>query len=270
MASEKNGIEEMVVNLYFGIQYGSLRKENWERLKSMATVERVPLAQAVAAYVYCNELVGVVGKDMSKGLIFARCCKKWLTESAENSPYAHSVLSCTFAYAGCRLDRNPAKAIELFHQSATAGFSASQCRLAELYMSGSGVDKDPEQGFNWCRLAAEQGNACAQCMLGECYMTGNAVEHNPPVAVSLFLESSDQGHVDATCKYAKCIMEGIGCDKNPVKAYQLFSQTAEQGSSEALFHLAHCHQRGIGTRKTLHCPSNFTNRLQIGAIHTLL
>lgn len=70
---------------------------------------------------------------------------------------------------GIGVERNIAKAIDLYTKSSEQGNSNAQFNLAEIYRKGEGVHKDLEKAKKWYRKSAEQGNSNAQLLLGMVY-----------------------------------------------------------------------------------------------------
>jgi hypothetical protein len=56
------------------------------------------------------------------------------------------------------VEKDPAKAVELYRLAAAAGNAWAQYGLAESYRKGEGVEKDMEQAGEWYRKAAQQGH----------------------------------------------------------------------------------------------------------------
>ena len=55
---------------------------------------------------------------------------------------------------GVGVEKNPAKAVDLYRKAAERGHLGSQYRLAESYRIGEGVVKDPGKAVQWHRKAA--------------------------------------------------------------------------------------------------------------------
>ncbi len=81
--------------------------------------------------------------------------------------------------------------------AAKTGYAWAQTRLADSYRRGEGVEKDPAKAVQLYRMAAEQGNAEAQTKLADSYRTGEGVEKDLAKANQLYRMAADTGNDEA-------------------------------------------------------------------------
>jgi TPR repeat protein len=82
------------------------------------------------------------------------------------------------------VERDFAKAIELYREAANQGNAETQSRR-----NGQGVKSDFAKAVEFYRKAANQGNANAQNNLGWCYRNGRGVEMDLVMAIGLYRKS---------------------------------------------------------------------------------
>lgn len=88
-------------------------------------------------------------------------------------------------------------AAELFRDSAALGFPPAQYELGLCYEHGIGLERNMARAVELYALAAEQEDAQAQCALGNLYFTGNGVEQDRRVPRSFIRAQRSR----ATCRH---------------------------------------------------------------------
>ena len=71
---------------------------------------------------------------------------------------------------GWGVEKDFPKAMELFKQSADAGYYRAQYNMAASYQSGDGVEFDPAKAMDLFQKSAAQGYYAAQLALGDTYV----------------------------------------------------------------------------------------------------
>jgi Leucine-rich repeat (LRR) protein len=123
----------------------------------------------------------------------------------------------------------------------------AQCNLAWCYEQGRGVEKDEARATELYAKAAEQGNAAAQCNLGVYYFLGHGVEKNETRATELFAKAANQGLSSAQTNLGEMYAEGLGVVRDWAAAYRLFvsaAQDAENLSAKLMLAWLLWHGRG--------------------------
>ncbi|HET8699457.1 MAG TPA: tetratricopeptide repeat protein, partial [Gammaproteobacteria bacterium] len=86
---------------------------------------------------------------------------------------------------GTGVQRDPARAVELYRQAAEQGNAAAQMRLGQAYLLSIGLPRDVTAALGWLRAAARQENAEALFILSGVYATGEGVERDDDFAWQL-------------------------------------------------------------------------------------
>ena len=83
-------------------------------------------------------------------------------------------MGCCYNNGSHGLQRNRAKALELWHRAAELGHAVSCCNLGTAYYQGNGVDRDETKANHYWELAAIGGDVKARHNLGcSQYQAGN-------------------------------------------------------------------------------------------------
>jgi TPR repeat protein len=85
-------------------------------------------------------------------------------------------------YRGDRVERDVAKAAELWRKAAASGHVNASNSMAYLVFYGRGVPRDPAEGLRLWQFAAERGHAESQFHLASAYMAGREVARSYVVA----------------------------------------------------------------------------------------
>ena len=89
---------------------------------------------------------------------------RWFSLCAESIPIAKFNLA-TMYYSGDGVDKDLAKAFELYKQLADAGDSDALFQIGKMYIGGEGVEMDPQKGFEYIGMAASAGNQEAMLLM---------------------------------------------------------------------------------------------------------
>lgn len=119
------------------------------------------------------------GEDYKQSLYWAR--------KAVDAGCAAGFWPLALAYEhGRGVEKDTAKATELFRKGAELGDANCQHSYGCRLMNGEGVPKDAKQAFELFRKSAEQGNGLAMRDLGRCYQFGNGCMGNMKTAVEWY------------------------------------------------------------------------------------
>ncbi len=122
---------------------------------------------------------------------------KWL-EIGVNAGYANSEYTLGKLFAeGIGVNRDPARAAELFLMAAEQGFARAQYNLGKIYRDGEGVPKNPELSIHWFREAAERGHSRAQDKLADRYARGDGVQQDDIEALKWAILAAAHGYAPA-------------------------------------------------------------------------
>lgn len=162
----------------------------------------------------------------------------WYLEAVENDGVAHSLFALgSLYYAEDFPQRDLAKAVEYWRQSALKNLSEGQFRLGYEYHQGGGVEIDLCQAVYWYQLAAEQDHPSALFNLAHMYYSGEAGREDPERGLSYLRRSAELGCLLAQLDLSDRYIHGDGAGKDLAEALRWCETAAEQGSPEAQYNL---------------------------------
>lgn len=162
-----------------------------------------------------------------------------ITKAAQVGNVAAQYALAKLCLAGELMEKDAARAVELFTLSAEQGNEYAASRLGRLYLSGVDVPKDMEKAIHWLELSAGQGNQYAQYALGKLYLSGEEVPKDVEKAIRWLELSADQGNQYAQYALGKLYLcrQDILCDRE--KAVEYLQASTGQGNIYAKFLLEH-------------------------------
>jgi TPR repeat protein len=127
------------------------------------------------------------------------------------------------------VERQEARAAELFEKAADQGVAWAQTNLGWCYEQGTVVKKDEVKAVELYNQAVEQGNAAAHGYLGRCYKLGRGVGKSEAKAVELWKKAVELLRKDANTGDAwahgylgELYAEGLGVEQNLAEAFRFF------------------------------------------------
>lgn len=189
---------------------------------------------------------------------------------------------------GLGVDRDLAKAVQLYQESAEANDSFGLYQLAECYLQGKGVAKDLSKAFELLNKNIQQGGVQGYFHLANFYLEGTefvakdtkkglalhqkAVELGqtnsmrflakmcqiqklvvckPENTFIFYNRAAHSGDQEAELQLGICYLKGIGTDPDPQKAVAIFQDFAKRGDARALSYLGICSVEGRGVAQNL-------------------
>ncbi|MEZ5583496.1 MAG: SEL1-like repeat protein [Candidatus Competibacteraceae bacterium] len=110
--------------------------------------------------------------------------------------------------------------------------------LAEAYEQGLGVERDDARALELYRQAAEAGGRTALVALAQFYRDGRAGQRDEIKSLRLFRQAASHGSVTALEAMVDIYTCGIGVEPDPQKARKWLDRASEQGSTISLLTLA--------------------------------
>ncbi len=158
-------------------------------------------------------------------------------------------------YANGRgVEKDDAKAAELYRKAADAGNSRGLVALGILYANGRGVEKDDAKAAELYRKAADAGNSDGMVNLGILYVSGRGVEQDDAKAAELYRKAADAGHSVGMFNLGILYEKRLGVEKDDAKAAELYRKAADAGYSDALVYSAPCMRAGAASPKAMKKP----------------
>ena len=91
------------------------------------------------------------------------------------------------------VERDYAKAMELYTRAGEAGYAPAQARVGYMYQNALGVPADYDLAMEWNSRAAEQGNPQGQEQIGDLYREGLGVTQSLDEASRWYAKAKDGG-----------------------------------------------------------------------------
>lgn len=164
---------------------------------------------------------------------------------AGNADAQNNYGECLFLGAG--VTENKIEAVRYFKLAAEQGLPQAQYNLGHCYENAlGGLDKNTTLAEQWYRQSANQGNANGQDALGNLYFARDDFSN----AIYWFEKAALQGHGDALDNMGLCYENGYGCDQDYTLAVKYYQMAAELDDPWAQYHLGCCYLYGNGVQKS--------------------
>ena len=196
----------------------------------------------------CQALLGALYKNGNHVSRNNELSLKWLNKSAESgNPIGQEVLGDTLLNGRNGVEKNLAKAYELFMKASAKGHYYADNQLGGMYRYGLYVDKNLSEAFRYIQFAAGKGNPPAQAQLADLYRLGEGVPRNPDLAFQWALKSSEQKWPAGFNILGLLFRDGIGVRQDSERAISLFKEAIATRRSPASYsNLGAMYFRGIG------------------------
>jgi len=163
--------------------------------------------------------------------------------AAKNELLAIDYLGYLYWY-GYGVEKNPQKAIELFHKSADQGLIKAARKLGEIYLYAENVQRDYEKAFKYLSKVEDAssneddpGLTSAITSLGTMYLYGWGCSVDKYRAVYLFSKAVSRGgktSAEGNFYMGLAYYNGYGVDKDIGKAMTYFEKSAELKNKKAI------------------------------------
>ena len=147
---------------------------------------------------------------------------------------------------GSGVDRDEAKAANLYRKAAEMGNAEAQTRFAEALFDGRGVARDPAGSRAWLEKAARKGYARAECDLGVTLKDGLDIAQDPANGLRHLQAAARLGDAYAEDYLGRFAESGLIGDPSPSEAYMHYLKASEMGSAWGTYNVARMHEQGIG------------------------
>lgn len=164
---------------------------------------------------------------------------RWITKAADAGNATAQYTLGKLCLSGEVVEKDAARAVELFILSAEQGNDYAAYRLGRLYLSGEDIPRDAREAVHWLTFSAERGNQYAQYALGKLYLSGEDIPKDVERAVHWLEQSADQGNQYAQYALGKLYLCGKDIPRDREKATIYLQAAAEQGNIYAAFLLEH-------------------------------
>ncbi len=154
------------------------------------------------------------------------------------------------------IQKNLAKALDLYHRAAEHGNASAQSTLGLMYAQGLNFPKDLARAFELYRAAAEQGDVSGQLNLAEMYAKGEGVPKDAALAAIWYhkvaVHSNDLARPQAQLKLAQMYAKGEGVSRDAVQSFLWYRKAAfnDGVGSSAWVILGNLYAKGEGVQKS--------------------
>jgi TPR repeat protein len=158
------------------------------------------------------------------------------------------------------VEKDPAKAMEMFTKAAEQGNPAANRLLAQIHEEGlNGQTKDLKKALDYYSKAASGRDAEALFRMGVASETGwmdpdskeVLVQPNPKNALDLYRLAAQNGDLRALYNVGVYYETGNVVDRDLEKAFALFRRAAENGVPQAMQKVGEAYQNGQGIQQDL-------------------
>ncbi len=175
----------------------------------------------------------------------------WLRKAASQNHASALNLLAIYYLEGTGIERDEAKAFDLFSEAAQLDHAEAQSNLALLYESGRGVLPDVEKALFWLQKSAEGNYAPAQRVLAGKFLFGNGLDQDNEKGLYWLKKSADQGDVPSLYYTGMAYLQGDIVPVDPISGVAYLEKAAAQNHSEAQYVLAFCYKNGRGVIKNI-------------------
>ncbi|MBO4797505.1 MAG: SEL1-like repeat protein [Candidatus Methanomethylophilaceae archaeon] len=181
---------------------------------------------------------------------------------------------------GNGVERDEARAVDLFTRAAEMGYTESRMELADMKMKSGAKEeaielykKAAEEGSvdavtrltvmdgvnaeiaeklkSEIRKEAESGNVRAMRLLADMLNTGNVFIKDRYEGFSWNMKCAKLGSATAQFLVAGCYRDGIGVEKNGEEAVRWYTEASRHGSARSRLELANMYRRGISVERDI-------------------
>ncbi|MCP5082647.1 MAG: SEL1-like repeat protein [Alphaproteobacteria bacterium] len=124
----------------------------------------------------------------------------WYNRAIDAGSPGAMVNLALFYLRGTGVDKDPARAAELFQRAADKGTGLAMYYLAHQYSSGQGIRRSKRLAAEWYQKAVDNGIARAAFWLGSLYDDGKGVRRDRARAAELVVHALQQGSYDHAVK----------------------------------------------------------------------
>ncbi|HEY6983578.1 tetratricopeptide repeat protein [Reyranella sp.] len=168
---------------------------------------------------------------------------------AAGSPEAAHQLGLVYAHGLAGIERDDARAAQLFERAATAGLYRAQLNLGILYLRGQGVPRDLVRARGWLEKAATSNDPYALYALARALERGErAAQPDPVRAADLYRRAAEKGHPLAALRYGLALADGEGVKQDAAGAQRWLLAAQKDGVPEAALALGDLTARRLAPR----------------------
>lgn len=163
-------------------------------------------------------------------------------------------------------EREPKKALWLYHLAEDGGCTEAITRQGILYLSGQGgIPKDERRAIELFTMAAKKGDSEANAWLGKAYLHGlGELTPNPTKARKKFKKARDSGSIEGMAWHGKMLLKGDESGRQ--EGLSLIRKAADSGNANGMYFLGKRYEIGKAgiTRDREQAKQLFLQAAQLG------
>lgn len=137
--------------------------------------------------------------------------------------------------SGEGVERDYARATDLFVASAQQGHAGAQRALGHMYENGLGTSPSPKEAAKWYALAAGQGDIQAMAALGYLAFTGFGIPQDSEAGIRWLRMAGERGNIEAQMLLGAIYDTGWTITEDDAEALRWYTLAAEGGDPLARF-----------------------------------
>jgi TPR repeat protein len=150
-----------------------------------------------------------------------------------------------------RVEKDPARAAELYRQGCGGGDPAGCYFLGDVYSRGEGVAKDLVRAVELFWQACDAGIFASCWQLGDLYLRGEGVAKDLARAAQLYLMACDGGNPWGCEGLGNLYNRGDGVVKDATRAAALYQQACDGGNPSGCNSVGILYEKGEGVAKDI-------------------
>jgi TPR repeat protein len=170
---------------------------------------------------------------------------------AKASDAGHIRAACKLAemyITGTGVKKNVSAGLSIYEKCALDGDGLACSSLGVLYLRGVGVDKDIARAFNFISKSHDRKCAYGTALLGLCYEHGYGTEVDRAGAYAKYVEAAKAGDAYGALCLALANYQGTGCEVNYASAFEWMSKSAFSNVG-AQYYMGKFYEDGVGVTK---------------------
>lgn len=159
----------------------------------------------------------------------------WIAKAADAGNAAAQYALGKLYRDGEYVQRDIAKAVELFTQSAEQKNEYAAYQLGRLCLAGEDIPKDVAAAVKWLTFSVDLGNPYAQYALAKLYLADEDVPQDIARAIDMFTKAANQKNEYAQYQLGKLYLVGEHLPKDVDAAIRWLTEAAEQNNQYAQY-----------------------------------
>ncbi|MFI3231673.1 MAG: tetratricopeptide repeat protein [bacterium] len=163
--------------------------------------------------------------------------------SADNGYVESAKIVADMYYIGDEIDKNSSKALYYYQKCNSIDMYITQYYIGNIYFAGSGTEQDYVQALNWYKKASNNNITEASYMVGYMYEYGLGTEIKYDSAITYYTRGVEANHIQSMFNLANLYENTL---EEYELAFELYKQSADLGYVESMYKVSDMYANGIG------------------------